>query len=114
MKEKEKNNGMLVGFLIGIIVMILVFIGLYLTNIIGFKTNNNNAIKITDDNNAKNGIKVDESKEYVYDADYKYDNKYTDYSTGEDFETATIDRYGLSIKPNLHKLSSLKVPSHMD
>ena len=110
MKEKEKNNGILVGFLIGFIVMIFVFIGLYLTNIIGFKTNDNNSTKITDNNNTKNSIKVDDSKEYVYDADYKYDNKYTDYSTGEDFETATIDHYGLSIKPNLHKLSSLKVP----
>ena len=110
MKEKGKNNGMLVGFLIGIIVMILVFGGLYLTNVIDFKPDDNTNTKIKDNNNVKNSIKVDDSKDYVYDADYKYDNKYTDYSTGEDFETATIDYFGLSIKPNLHKLSGLKVP----
>ena len=58
-------------------------------------------------------IRIDTEKDYVYDADYSYDNKYTEFvrKYGND-KVINIDRYGLSVSGRIGKqyLSDLKVP----
>lgn len=116
--ETKKGNGVLVGILVGIIIMLLLVVGLFATNIISF---NGTSIRFNDKlkngteekgNNIVKSIKLDDSKDYVYDAEYKYSNKYTEYtrgnSTGKD---RTDDYYGISIEIYAKdSLSNLKVP----
>ena len=95
--EKKNNSGMLVGILIGIIIMLVVGIGLFVTGTVSFKsmtTNNGQS-----NNSNKKSIKVDDSKDFVYDAEYKYDNKYTEFDrTNGERKDTTIDYYGISVE----------------
>ena len=52
--EKKNNSGMLAGILIGIIIMLLVVGGLFVTGIIGFKTNTTTDNGQTSENNQGN------------------------------------------------------------
>ncbi len=65
------------------------------------------------DNNVVKDIRIDTEKDYVYDADYSYDNKYTEFvrKEGND-KVININRYGLSVSGRIGKqyLSDLKVP----
>ena len=107
--EKKNNSGMLVGILIGIVLTLLVVGCLFVTGIIGLKTNatTNNS---QSGNSDKKSIKIDNSKDFVYDADYKYDNKYTKYDDSYNEPGDTIDYFGISIPRGKNDISTLKVP----
>ena len=74
--EKKNNSGMLVGILIGLVIALLIGVCLFATGTIGFKTTTTDNGQGSENNKS---IKIDESKDYVYDAEYKYDNKYTEF-----------------------------------
>ena len=107
--EKKNNSGMLVGMLIGIIIMLVVVGGLFATGTIGFKTTTTDNGQGSENNKS---IKIDESKDYVYDAEYKYDNKYTEFDrTNGERKDTTIDYYGISVELTaIDYLKNLKVP----
>lgn len=59
-------------------------------------------------------IKLDDSKDYVYDADYssEYSNNYKEFSIGGEDKTITNNDFGIHVEYSygLQKLSDLKVP----
>ena len=107
--EKKNNSGMLVGILIGLVIALLVVGGLFATGTISFKqtTTTDNG---QSSNSNKKSIKVYDSKDFVYDAEYKYDNKYTKYDDSYNEPGDTIDGFGISIPRGKNDISTLKVP----
>ena len=87
--EKKNNNGMLVGILIGLVIALLVGVGLFATGTIGFKTSTTSDNGQTSENNKS--IKIDESKDYVYDAQYEANTSYQEYGKSENGETYTTN-----------------------
>ena len=59
--------------------------------------------------NLEVNIKIDRDRDYVYDRDNLYKNKYYDYSDGKN-KMETIDKYGISIQYIPYHLDELKVP----
>ena len=109
--EKGKNNKGIIILLTVIIVILAVLCILFATDTITLNSNiTNNKEKTSDNSNKK--IKIDESKEYVYDAEYKYDNKYTEYDRlNGNGEKRTIDYYGIPVeKSEKDYLKDLVVP----
>ena len=109
--EKEKNNKGVIILLTVIIVILAVLCILFSTDTISLKSNTTNNKEQASDNSNKT-IKIDESKEYVYDAEYKYDNKYTEYDRANGKgEKRTIDYYGIPVeKSEKDYLKDLIVP----
>ena len=105
--EKKNNSGMLGGLLLGLVIAAIVVGGLYATGNINFKKTTTNNEQTSENNKS---IKIDESKEYVYDADYKYDNKYTKYSDDYNEPGDTIDYFGINIPRGKNDITTLKVP----
>ena len=96
---KKKNNGLTIGILVGLFIALIVAICLYVFGMISFGGKN------------VGDIKIDVSKEYVYDAEYKYDNKYTEYVRTPGSEDRTIDYYGIPVfSSGKENLKNLKVP----
>ena len=102
---EKKNTGLIV--LVVILCLLVGGLGGYI--ICDKVINKDNDI----DNNVVKDIRINTEKDYVYDADYSYDNKYTEFvrKYGND-EVINIDRYGLSVSGRIGKqyLSDLKVP----
>lgn len=102
---EKKNTGLIV--LVVILCLLVGGLGGYI--ICDKVINKENDI----DNNVVKDIRIDTEKDYVYDADYSYDNKYTEFvrKDGND-EVINIDSYGLSVSGRIGKqyLSDLKVP----
>ncbi len=102
--EKKKNNFILILILIIIAIIVsLIFVVM------------NNKNKEEESINSSNNeiLKVDTSKEYVYDATYSYDNKYTEYErTISSGEIGIINYYGLDVEYSNGKqsITNLKVP----
>ena len=71
--EKKNNSGLLVGIILGLVIAAIIGVALYSSGTISF--NNKSANNNKETNN--NSIKINELKDYVYDAEYKYNNKYT-------------------------------------
>lgn len=105
--ENQKNNGGLVALVI-ILCLLVLGLGGYIVydKALSNKSDDINQTK-TEDSNIT--LKTDDTKDWVYDAEYKYDNKYTEY-TREYATAGTIDTYGISISYGDNKLGSLKVP----
>ena len=107
--EKKNNSGLLVGIILGLVIAAIIGVALYSSGTISF--NNKSANNNKETNN--NSIKINELKDYVYDAEYKYNNKYTEYNRNgtEKIEDSNIDYYGISVKaPGIDYLKNLKVP----
>ena len=108
--DKQKNNfGKLIIIIVVVFILAIICI-LFTTGIIKFGHNSDNNAPILSSDNT---IKLNSSKEYVYDADYKYDNKYKEFSRGDYAveKDRTIDQFGVSIKlSNKELLKNLKVP----
>ena len=105
---KKKSN---IGIII-LLVLIILGLGGY---VIYDKVLSNKEVGEDKNKEKPTSIKVDSTKEYVYDAEYKYDNKYTEYdrgSEGEDKVNTTIDYYGIPVEYSYNKqsLANLKVP----
>ena len=102
---EKKNTGLIV--LVVILCLLVGGLGGYI--ICDKVINKDNDIN----NNVVKDIRIDTEKDYVYDADYSYDNKYTEFvrKYGND-KVINIDRYGLSVSGRIGKqyLSDLKVP----
>ena len=102
---EKKNTGLIV--LVVILCLLVGGLGGYI--ICDKVINKDNDI----DNNVVKDIRINTEKDYVYDADYSYDNKYTEFvrKNGND-KVINIDRYGLSVSGRIGKqyLSDLKVP----
>lgn len=102
----EKKN---TGFIVLVVILCLLVGGLGGYIICDKVINKDNDI----DNNVVKDIRINTEKDYVYDADYSYDNKYTEFvrKNGND-KVINIDRYGLSVSGRIGKqyLSDLKVP----
>ena len=102
---EKKNTGLIV--LVVILCLLVGGLGGYI--ICDKVINKDNDI----DNNVVKDIRINTEKDYVYDADYSYDNKYTEFvrKDGND-KVINIDRYGLSVNGRIGKqyLSDLKVP----
>lgn len=102
---EKKNTGLIV--LVVILCLLVGGLGGYI--ICDKVINKDNDI----DNNVVKDIRINTEKDYVYDADYSYDNKYTEFvrKDGND-KVINIDRYGLSVSGRIGKqyLSDLKVP----
>ena len=81
--ENEKSKNGIIGVLIGIIICLIVVIVLILTGVIKLKDSEKNSGNNSGDKTTTTvkSIKLDNSKDYVYDADYKYDGQqYTEYA----------------------------------
>lgn len=109
-KERGKN-----AFIAVLILIIIVLVALLVLQIKG-KIDLKNGLQDDETAEEKNisSIKSDDSLDYVYDANYQYDNKYTEYNrnTPEKEETGTIDIYGINVEfsYNRQSLKNLKVP----
>ena len=101
---EKKNNGVVIGLLIGIILVLVVVFGLYATGIISFTTKSNNS-----NGNTNQSIKIDESKYYVYDAEYQantdylhygkaYNNEFDTQKTHDGFDTTIVNNGILYLK----------------
>lgn len=100
--ENKSSNKTLTGILIGIILMLVIVLGLFFTGVIKFQLKENN------------DIRIDNSKYYVYDAQYNMNTKYNQYGKAfsNEFDTQmTHDGFNTSIVNNgvLH-ITDLKVP----
>lgn len=96
--NEEKKKNLLIICLIIIILMLSTLIILLSTGVINPNVN-----------------EIIQEKNYVYDADYKYNNKYTEskrFSYNEETGKKTIDQYGISVEYNngTQYLEDLKVP----
>ena len=71
MKERKGKNIVIIlmGVSIGILLLLCI---LFVTGTIRFDKEVNNDGKVP----ISNSIKINDSKDYVYDADYKYNNRY--------------------------------------
>lgn len=67
--------------LIVLLVIIILGLGGYVVYDKVLSTGNQNKGNNSKDDKS-NSIKIEDSKEYVYDAEYKYDNKYAEYERG--------------------------------
>lgn len=105
-KKKKKNSCSIILFFSIIILILMAVIALILTDVI---TLNDNTIKNND-----SSIKLDESKDFIYKANYNYDNKYKEYDRKnvEKDEDIIINNYGFEIKykSKTQSLSDLVVP----
>lgn len=100
--------------LIVLLVIIILGLGGYVVYDKVLSTGNQNKGNNSKDDKS-NSIKIEDSKEYVYDAEYKYDNKYAEYERGftdGSEEKRTIDLYGIPVEftYNTQRLEDLKVP----
>ena len=111
--EKKNNRGIII-LMGGIIGVLLVLCVLFATDTIRIEKKESS---IKNEPNIEVGdklTKVDDSKDWVYDATYTYDNKYTEfkrYSSDGD-EKRTISYYGIDVETRVgtQYLSDLKVP----
>ena len=94
MEQRNNKKGIILLSILAII--LIVFVVLLLTGKIDFRKN----------------IKIDPDKDYVYDATYKYDNKYTEFSRDSATQTdRIIDAYGIKVVAVAKEyLKNLKVP----
>lgn len=105
--EKEKNNSIVV-FLIMLVVVLIVVVALFMFGT--FDLNNNKNEKSTKDDKVVS-IKLDDTKDYVYDANYKYANKYSEFSRGTDDKKYTVNQEAIPVVKNgKEALKDLKVP----
>lgn len=107
---EKKNTGLVV--LVIILSLLVLGLGGY---IVYDKVLKNKDFINKEINNKISSIKIDNSLDYVYDADYSYDNKYKEFDrnfAGEESGKKTIDYYGIYVEYNMGKqyLSDLKVP----
>lgn len=114
--DKKSNKG-IIGCLIIIIIILVSFIILLLTGTISFNLNkdNNNINNKTNENtkNINNSIKLDDTKDYVYNAEYHTDNKYAEFMRDSNSdEVRKINDHGIEVEYNfgMQYLSKLKVP----
>ena len=104
--EQNKNNKGVTALLVVLVIILSILCVLFATKTINLgRESSNNEVS----NQKIESIKIDESLDYVYDAEYKYDNKYTEY-TRENSSSGTIETFGISISYGDNKLESLKVP----
>ena len=113
--ENEKSKNGIIGVLIGIIVCLVVVIVLFATGVIKLGGSDLNSSKKNEESSTKTekSIKLDDSKDYVYDADYKYDGQKSSEYKCSIHVFPINDELGLkNINPTDGKclLSSLKVP----
>ena len=107
--NKKSKTGLIV-----LLVIIILGLGGYVVYDKVLSTGNQNKGN-NSKNDKSNSIKIEDSKEYVYDAEYKYDNKYAEYERGftdGSEEKRTIDLYGIPVEftYNTQHLEDLKVP----
>ena len=111
----EKKNNNLVIILMGVIIVILaVLCVLFSTGTIKFSGKESD-VKVEPNIEVGDKLtKVDDSKDWVYDATYKYDNKYTEFKrfSSDGDEKRTISYYGFDVdfRVGTQYLSDLKVP----
>ena len=106
---KKENKGLI------ILVVILLIAAVVVGAFVGYKRAAQNDKK--NDIDSKSVAKLDESKDYVYDADYteSYNNIYTEYDFGEHdektFSSTLSDDITVEIKTSgIFKLSDYKIP----
>ena len=113
---EKKSNGGLIGCLLFIIILLIVFVIILLTGVINFDSKDDTKVKEMGDiinNNEKSSIKLDDTKDYVYDAEYKTDNEYTEFMRDSDSdEVKKLDEFGIEVEYNygMQYLDKLKVP----
>lgn len=108
---KKKNSGLVV--LVIVLIVIILGLGGYIVYDKFLKDSSN--VNESSNNKKVSTIKLDDDLDYVYDADYSYNNKYTEFDrlfAGEESGKRTIDYYGIDVEYNMGKqiLSDLKVP----
>lgn len=97
---KKKNSGMMV---------LVIVLGLLVLGALGYIVYG----IVKDSGITSKNIKIDTEKEYVYDANYSYDNEYKEFTRGKGKdEVVSIDYFGISVnyKKGRQYLSDLKVP----
>ncbi len=106
MKKKKKKSCNIVGIFSLIVLILMIIIILILTGVISLDDKN----ILNDDS----GIKLDSSKDYIYLANYSYENEYREYERKnvEKNQELIIDDYGFEIKYNTktQNLNDLIVP----
>ena len=114
---KKKNHSGIIWCLLFIIIILIVFIVLLLTGVINLNTNDKNESTKTIHNDnvvETTSIKLDDTKDYVYDAEYKTDNKYTEFMRYEDGpdDIKRFDNFGIEVEYSfgMQYLNKLKVP----
>lgn len=108
--DNRGNNKGVTALLILIIIILGAFCILVINGTISFNKSEPTNDKQTGNNEpTTKSIKIDEDNDYVYEATYKYDNKYSEY-VRENSSAGTIDTFGITISYGDNKLKSLKVP----
>lgn len=124
----ESNNGKNKNIHILILVLVLIVVALVVTLILVLNSNDEDKNKDveTDDTKpkeeekveeekveAEKSIKLDDSLDYVYDAEYKYDNKYIEFKVANTVDSEEkITDFGIEVTytKGTQYLSNLKVP----
>lgn len=112
--KNEKGKNIIIALLMIIIILLIVVITLALT---GKLTLNQNDQKTNnqDKHEETSSIKVEDDKDYVYDANYKSNNQYTEFNRptpDNENSTQKIANYGIEVEYTIgmQYLSNLKVP----
>ena len=111
--ENEKSKNGIIGFLIGFIICLVIIVVLFATGTIEFNNDSKGSENKTTTTTEKS-IKLVNSKDYVYDADYKYDGQQsTEYKRVREEgsqNTVVDDVLNFTLVRENHKLSDLKAP----
>ena len=108
--KNDKGKNVLITIFVSIIILLLIIIFLIYNGTLKLEIIQNNEEK-----NENLNIKINENLEYVYDASYSYDNKYTEFdrtfSENENGTKKIID-FGLEVEytDGMQYLKNLKIP----
>ena len=92
----------------GDMMVLVIILGVFVLGVLGYII-----YGIVNDKDKAKDIKIDTEKEYVYVANYSYDNEYEEFVRNKDKdEIVNIDYYGISVsyRKGTQYLSDLKVP----
>lgn len=112
--KNEKKKNIIILLLVVIILVLLVIMGLLLKNQINLSSNQGLGENL-ESLEEQLGIKIDDDLDYVYDANYSYNNEYTEFyrvSYNHENVTRKISNYGIEVEytDGMQYLSNLKVP----
>ena len=108
--KNDKGKNVLITIFVSIIILLLIIIFLIYNGTLKLEIIQNNEEK-----NENLNIKINENLEYVYDASYSYDNKYTEFDrtfTENENGTKKIIDFGLEVEytDGMQYLKNLKIP----
>lgn len=112
--KNEKKKNIIILLLVVIILVLLVIMGLLLKNQINLSSNQASEENL-ESLEEQLGIKIDDDLDYVYDANYSYNNEYTEFyraSYNHENVTRKISNFGIEVEytDGMQYLSNLKVP----